>query len=339
LYLIVSAMLIILAEMQNRARRRAESELVRRHRSEADERYERRRFEVTLDSIGDGVIATDADGRVTFINKSASEHTEWKAAEAIGRQLEDVFILKDENTNAPVENPAIRAMRDSRRVELGNHQVLLTHSGKTVPIGDSGAPIIDGGRTRGSVLVFRDVSEQRTRDANLRQLKRMIDLSQDAIITTDRERRIVSWNLGAKEMYGWDSAEACGKAIHVLLHTPASDIEKKEQGLKHDGMWEGELDHLHKDGREIRCESRQVLLLDADQNIEGLLEINRDITERTRIEEKLRDRAKLESLGVLAGGIAHDFNNLLTGVLGYGSLLLDDSPHGKQELVVRQSDL
>jgi PAS domain S-box-containing protein len=158
----------------------------------------------------------------------------------------------------------------------------------------------------------------------------MIDLSQDAIIVTDRERRIVSWNLGAKEMYGWDAAEACGKVIHALLHTPASDVEKKEQGLKHDGMWEGELDHVHKDGREIRCESRQVLLLDSDQNIEGLLEINRDITERRRIEEKLRERAKLESLGVLAGGIAHDFNNLLTGVLGNASLLLDDAPVGSK---------
>jgi two-component system, cell cycle sensor histidine kinase and response regulator CckA len=331
LYIIVSAMLIILAEMQNRARRRAESELARRQRSEADERYEKRRFEVTLDSIGDGVIATDADGRITFINKSASQHTEWKAADAIGRRLEDVFILKNEDTNAPVESPAIRAMRDSRRLELENHHVLLTHTGKTIPIGDSGAPIIDGaGRTRGGVLVFRDVSEQRTRDANLRRLKRMIDLSQDAIIVTDRERRVCSWNLGAKEMYGWDSAEACGEVIHVLLHTPASDVEKGEQGLKHDGMWEGELDHVHKDGREIRCESRQVLLLDADQNTEGLLEINRDITERRRIEEKLRERAKLESLGVLAGGIAHDFNNLLTGVLGYASILLDDAPTGSK---------
>src|SRR5262249_54537576 len=127
LYLIVSAMLIILAEMQNRARRRAEAELIRRERSEADERYERRRFEVTLDSIGDGVIATDPEGRITFINRSASEHTEWKAADAIGRRLENVFVLRNEETNAPVKNPAIRAMRDSRRVEMGNHQLLLTH--------------------------------------------------------------------------------------------------------------------------------------------------------------------------------------------------------------------
>ena len=331
LYLIVSAMLIILAETQNRARSRAESEVARREQCEAEERDEKRGYEVTLESIGDGVIAIDSDGRITFINKKAAEQTEWEADDAIGRQLEEVFLIRNEQTNTPMENPAIRAMRESRRVELSNNQVLLTRTGKRVPIGDSGAPIRDsGGRMSGAVQIFRDVSEQRARDANLRQLKRMIDLSQDAIIVADQDRRIVSWNLGAKEMYGWDAAEARGKAIHVLLHTPPADVEKKEQGLKHDGMWEGELTYVHKDGREIRCESRQVLLPDAKGNIEGLLEINRDITERGRIEEKLRERAKLESLGVLAGGIAHDFNNLLTGVLGNASLLLDDAPEGSR---------
>ncbi len=329
LYLIVSAMLIILAEMQNRARSRAESELLKRVRSEAEERYQRQRFEVTLDSIGDGVIATDSEGRITFINREASEHTEWEAAEAIGQPLEEVFIVRREDTDTPAENPAIRAMLDGHRVELANHHALLTHTGKRVPIGDCGAPIVDaGGRIKGAVLVFRDVSEQRAREANLRNLKRMIDLSQDAIIVTDRDRRIVSWNLGAKEMYGWEAAEAIGNVIHVLLQTPVADLQKKEHGLCHDGMWEGELAHVHKDGREILCESRQVLLLDTEGNIEGLLEINRDITERRRIEEKLRERAKLESLGVLAGGIAHDFNNLLTGVLGNASLLMEDAPIG-----------
>jgi len=105
-------------------------------------------------------------------------------------------------------------------------------------------------------------------------------------------------------------------------------VEKKEQALRYDGWWEGELTHTRKDGRMIRCESRQVILLDAENDLQGMLEINRDVTERLRMEEKLRETAKLESLGVLAGGIAHDFNNLLTAVLGNASLLLDDAPLG-----------
>jgi signal transduction histidine kinase len=108
----------------------------------------------------------------------------------------------------------------------------------------------------------------------------------------------------------------------------ATQVDEKEKALRDNGWWEGELTHRHKDGRVILCESRQVILLDPENNVQGMLEINRDITERRRIQEKLRDTAKLESLGVLAGGIAHDFNNLLTAVLGNASLLLEDAPLG-----------
>jgi PAS domain S-box-containing protein len=329
LYLIVSAMLIVLAERQNRARLRAESELVKRKRAETDERYERQRFEVTLASIGDGVIATDSEARITFINKVASKLTGWNETDALGRPLAEVFLVKNEETNSPTENPAIRAMREGQSTDLENRTSLLTKTGERIPIGDNGAPILDAaGKLRGAVLVFRDVSEQRNREAKLHEFMRMIDLSPDAIIVLDREWRIASWNMGAKEMYGWEAAEACGRVIHDLLQTPKADVENKARGLERDGMWEGVLAHVHKDGRNIRCESREVLLLDTEGNVKGVLEINRDITERIRMEEKLRERAKLESLGVLAGGVAHDFNNLLTGILGNASLLLDDAPLG-----------
>jgi PAS domain S-box-containing protein len=332
LYGFVSGMLILFAERQARAKSRAEHELVGRQRAEAEERYQGKRFEITLASIGDGVIATDSGGRITFINEVASELTGWGEAEALGQPVEKVFVIRNEETNAIAENPAMRAMRDGRTTGLANHTVLVTKFGERLPIGNGGAPIVDtSGQLRGAVLVFHDVSEQRAREAELRWLKRMSDLSQDAIIVADRERRIVSWNLGAKEMYGWEAAEARGKVIHLLLRTTAADLEKKERALRQDGWWEGELTHVHKDGREIKCESRQLLHLDSEGNVEGLLEINRDITERKRIEEKLRESAKLESLGVLAGGIAHDFNNLLTGILGNASLLLEDAPLGSPE--------
>jgi CheY-like chemotaxis protein len=89
-------MLITLGELQNRARGRAISELTKRDWAEAGERHQRHRFEVTLASIGDGVIATDAEGRITFINRVASELSEWKE-DALGRPVGEVFVVKHED--------------------------------------------------------------------------------------------------------------------------------------------------------------------------------------------------------------------------------------------------
>jgi PAS domain S-box-containing protein len=329
LYLVVSGMMICLAEMQRRANARAEREAIERTRAEARELDEHQRFDITLASIGDGVISTDCEGRITFLNKVACELTGWAEPDAVGQPIDMVFAIRDEETGAAAESPTAHAMREQRIVGLITETVLLTKNGSRMPISDSGAPVFDSaGQIVGAVLIFRDTSALRSKDAELRQLKRMIELSKDAIIVTDRDRRILSWNLGAREMYGWEAAEACGRVIHELLRTEATEVEKKEQALRDNGWWEGELIHAHKDGREIRCESRQVILLDTENTIQGMLEINRDVTERRRIQEKLRETAKLESLGVLAGGIAHDFNNLLTAVLGNASLLLDDAPIG-----------
>ena len=145
---------------------------------------------------------------------------------------------------------------------------------------------------------------------------------------TNSERRVTGWNLGAQEIYGWTAEEARGNNIYELLRTEQSVMERIDTVLMDEGHWDGELVQVAKNGKEVRCESRQVLLCDEDGKVDFLLKINRDITERKRMEEKLLQSAKLESLGVLAGGIAHDFNNLLTGVLANADLLLLDVGEG-----------
>lgn len=479
LYVIVSFLLVLLAAGQRRARRRLDDEIRQRQAAEAVERAQRQRFEVTLGSIGDAVIATDTESRVTFLSRVAAELTGWSASEAAGRPIDDVFAIRNEDTGAPVENPAVRAMRDGRVVGLANHTVLLSRTGRRIPIDDSGAPIIDAsGATIGAVLVFRDVSEARQRDAELRAQSRMIDRSHDGIIMMDAQRRVLTWNRGASELYGWTAEEARGKHIHSFLRTQSpTPMRHVDETLRDHGEWEGELIHTCKDGHEIVAESRQILVPDESGNVGAILEINRDITrrkqletearraaaeaeegrrtleavmahlpegltiadapdvrvrmvsrhgaelagrptealtniaaeahpavwglycmdgrtparpeelpltravvegatttdeewilrrpdgtdvrllcnaapirdgegrvtggliawrditQRKRLEEKLRETAKLESVGILAGGIAHDFNNLLTAILGNASMLLDEAPEGSREAV------
>ncbi len=127
-----------------------------------DAQRHRQELLVTLTSIGDAVIATDAEARVTFLNPIAEALTGWSAAEANGEPLATVFHIVNEDSRAVVESPAEKVLRDGKIVGLANHTVLLARDGREVPIDDSGAPMRDAkGEVSGVVLVFRDITERR----------------------------------------------------------------------------------------------------------------------------------------------------------------------------------
>jgi PAS domain S-box-containing protein len=127
----------------------------------------------TLTSIGDAVISTDAAGKVTFMNGVAQKLTGWTQAEAEGRPLQNVLTIVNEETRQPVENPAEKALREGLIVGLANHTVLISRDGGERPIDDSAAPIRNSqGVVIGVVLVFRDVTERRRSEEQLRRLNR-----------------------------------------------------------------------------------------------------------------------------------------------------------------------
>jgi PAS domain S-box-containing protein len=140
-------------------------EVGRRQRAEAAAREQQELLRVTLASIGDAVIATDAAGRVTFMNRVAERYTGWRQAEAEGRPLAEIFVIVNEATRAPVESPVAKVLREGMTVGLANHTVLIAKDGSAWPIDDSGAPIRDmHGAVLGVVLVFRDITERRAQE-------------------------------------------------------------------------------------------------------------------------------------------------------------------------------
>jgi PAS domain S-box-containing protein len=133
-----------------------------RQKAAAVVQEQREWFRTTLSSIGDAVIATDIEGRVTFLNAVAEGLTGWKQNEAQGQPLETVFWIINESSRAPVENPALRALKDGQIVGLANHTVLIARDGTERPIDDSAAPICDSeGRIAGAVLTFHDITDRR----------------------------------------------------------------------------------------------------------------------------------------------------------------------------------
>ena len=124
---------------------------------------DQQRAKVTLDSIGDAVVSTDARRRVTYLNPVAERLTGWSQATAEGRAVEDVLRIIDGDTRAPADNPLAAAIRQNETVSLTPNCVLVARDGVETAIEDSAAPVRDrSGRVTGAVMVFRDVGSARS---------------------------------------------------------------------------------------------------------------------------------------------------------------------------------
>jgi PAS domain S-box-containing protein len=158
-----------------RARAAAES-------SAAETRQQKDLLAVTLASIGDAVIITDAHGRVTFLNGEAERLTGWPKQESIGQPLPTVFHIVNEQTRRPVQNPVEMVLLLGRVASLADHTILVARDGRQIPIDDSGAPIRQaGGPAHGVVLVFRDCTERKAAERELRESEQRFRTLADAM--------------------------------------------------------------------------------------------------------------------------------------------------------------
>jgi PAS domain S-box-containing protein len=138
-------------------------------RAQTRERAGRRLYQTALASIGDAVITTDAHGRITFMNPVACALTGWPADDAEGRPLRHVFRAIDDETGQAIDGPVDRVLRAERVVRGATRTVLIGRDDTYRPIEDSAAPIRDGdGRLTGAVMVFRDVTERRRAENEMR---------------------------------------------------------------------------------------------------------------------------------------------------------------------------
>jgi PAS domain S-box-containing protein len=288
---------------------------------------------VTLASIGDAVIATDTQGRVTFLNGVAEDLTGWSQTQAVGRPLVEVFHIVNELTRQAADDPVQRVLREGRVVGLANHTVLLARDGTERPIEDSAAPIRDGrGSLTGVVLVFRDVSEQRRAEEQRhkveRRLQTLFENAQDAILLADDQARYVDANPAACVLLGLTREEVLRRTVWDLTPAPNGEMGRQAwQEFLRMGRQGGEYQLLRSDGASVEVEYRAVA------NIQpGLhLSILRDVGQRKRLEADLQqhmaeladaDRRKDEFLAVLA----HEMRGPLAPIVTCVRLLRSQGP-------------
>jgi len=259
------------------------------------------RLRTTLASIGDAVITTDSEGLITNLNAPAESLTGWTNDEAVGQPLDVVFRIVNETTRKPVENPAIRSLRDGVIVGLANQTVLIAKDGTERAIDDSAAPIrCKEGQVVGCVLIFRDVTEQRYLQRRSSLLASVVQSSEDAIISKSLDGTVQTWNVAAERLFNYSSAEIVGRPISLLI--PADRAAEEERILAR--LQAGEriepfyTVRMRSDGSPVHVSLTISPIRDEAGEIIGASKMVRDITERKLAEEKLREsEARYRAIG------------------------------------------
>ena len=248
---------------------------------------------VTLNSIGDAVIATDSEGRIVRMNPVAEKLTGWNLLEAKGIPLNEVFNIINEETRHTVENPVERVLREGIIVGLANHTVLISKDGTEYAIEDSGAPIQDDdGNISGVVLTFVNSTEKRVGEKALREsnerYSNIFKAADEAIFIIDYDGVIIDANPRASEMYGYSPDEFKNLPAKKLIRPDDHHIFVEHiKILEKTNKFYSEHRNVRKDGSIINVAVSATTI--SISNKEFLVSIVSDITKRKKAEDALRE--------------------------------------------------
>jgi len=269
-------------------------------------------LDVTLQSIGEGVIVTDLEGRVVRLNPEAARLTGWPAEDAIGKPLTEVFRVEDARTREPIANPVAKVLEAGQPVGLANHSLLHSRDGAARHITDNAAPIRrPDGRVSGVVLVFRDVSESyRTQEALRRSEESYRRLFEDhaavKLIIDPATGAIRDANPAAVRFYGWPRKRLMQMNIRDINTLPPEAIAQEMEKARSQKRIHFEFRHRRADGsvRDVEVFSSRITA----GGSEFLHSIVHDVTEHRQMEERLRQSDQLlADLAAQVPGVVYQY--------------------------------
>ena len=249
-------------------------------------------FATTLRSIGDAVITTDPQNRVTFMNPLAQSLTGWMIEEARGKPLREIFTLSSEDSDETPGNLWSRVIHQSVEGGLPNYGLLVANDGRQTSISISSAPITNTqGVTMGAVLAFHDITELRRSAEQIAYQAHLLRNVDDPIIGANIDFVITYWNRAATRLYGWEEKEVIGKKIDEIVQVSLPNISRAElrQEVLRTGRWRGETLHYDRNHTEIVVDWSLCTFHDVNAKVIGTVSISRDITAEKKAEQALKE--------------------------------------------------
>lgn len=293
------------------------------------------RLQETLESITDALFTLDTDWNFTYLNKRAEQVLHRTKEDLLGR---NVWVEFEPAVGSAFDIEYHRAMRE---------QVPVVFEQFYPPL-DTWFEVHAYPSSKGLAVYFQDITARRQADAQIRLLETALAHLNDVIIITEAEPigepgpRIVYVNDAFERRTGYRPDEVIGRSPRILqgAETSRADLDRIRYSLEHWAPVRAELVNYTKSGEPYRVELEIVPLANDKGWFTHWVAVERDVTERHQLHERVQHLERMEAIGQLTGGVAHDFNNLLTVMLGNAEFLSehlshDDALQGSAKLIVQ----